>query len=132
MEKLPQVKITAWGLKHGDPPKHDVYRDVRHLNNPFYTADLKDLTGFDEAVRAFVAEDPEWEPTVRGLIQGVLDRMEKGKETRMVIACTGGRHRSVSVAWQVSTALANLLNGHADIVLDSPHAGKEKRAKRSS
>ena len=77
--------------------------------NPFYVKELKELTGLDESVREYVLKFPETQQYVEKLIN-LLDYSlpmykEEGKsELVIAIGCTGGKHRSVT--------LARLLNSH--------------------
>lgn len=97
------VTCMSFGFKYGVPPEADLVFDVRCLPNPFYIEELKHKTGLDEEVREYVLK---WEQT-KGLLQRVLDLIDyslplyigEGK-SQLVIAfgCTGGKHRSVTLA----------------------------------
>lgn len=97
------VTCMSFGFKYGVPPEADLVFDVRCLPNPFYIEELKHKTGLDEEVREYVLK---WEQT-KGLLGRILDLIDyslplyigEGK-SQLVIAfgCTGGKHRSVTLA----------------------------------
>ncbi|MBV8245184.1 MAG: RNase adapter RapZ [Candidatus Eremiobacteraeota bacterium] len=97
------VVIVAFGFKFGIPMDVDLLFDVRFLKNPNYVAELKPLTGADEAVGAFIETDDGFAPFMKRLYD-LLDFLmpryaAEGKSQLTVgIGCTGGRHRSVYVA----------------------------------
>ena len=77
--------------------------DMRFLRNPHWGKGLREKTGQNEAVAAYIAEDPAYE-TVLGQIENLLSTLlpryqEQGKSyVTVAFGCTGGRHRSVHVA----------------------------------
>ncbi len=103
------VTCLSFGFKYGIPLEADLVFDVRCLPNPYYVKELKELTGLDESVREYVLKFPETQMYVEKLIN-LLDYSvpmykEEGKsELVIAIGCTGGKHRSVT--------LARLLNSH--------------------
>ena len=97
------VVIKSFGFKHGIPIEADLVFDVRFLPNPYYIPELRDLTGLDEPVFDYVMG---MEATTK-FVEKLTDMMdfllpqyiEEGKRNLSVcIGCTGGHHRSVSVA----------------------------------
>lgn len=101
----PRMRVTfsSFGFKHGVPREADLMFDVRFLRNPHYVPELTALTGEDAAVAAYVAEDPGYAgfmDRLIGLLDFVLPRYESEGKRHLVVAigCTGGRHRSVTVA----------------------------------
>lgn len=97
------VNVMSFGYKFGIPIESDLVFDVRFLPNPFYVAELRELTGLDDAVGEFVFKSPETQEFVRmleELIKFLLPRyVDEGKLTLTIsIGCTGGRHRSVTIA----------------------------------
>src|SRR5215510_14660658 len=85
----------------------DLVFDVRFLKNPHYVAELKPLTGRDPPVAAYVASDPGYGPFMNGLkalIAPLLPRFDTEGKSYLTIAigCTGGRHRSVTVAEELA------------------------------
>lgn len=101
--KILNVTCMSFGFKYGVPTEADLIFDVRCLPNPFYIPELKHLTGLEESVREYVLK---WDST-QGLIQKIIDYIdfslplyrEEGK-SQLVVAfgCTGGKHRSVTLA----------------------------------
>jgi UPF0042 nucleotide-binding protein len=80
---------------------------VRFLKNPHYVPTLKTLTGQDPAVAAYVASDPGYRPFLDGLknlIGPLLPRFDAEGKSYLTIAigCTGGRHRSVTIAEELA------------------------------
>ena len=97
------ITLLSFGFKNGIPADADLVFDVRFLPNPFYLDELKTKTGLDKEVRDYVMQFEEskifldkLEDMVRFLIPHYID---EGKN-RLVIAigCTGGQHRSVTLA----------------------------------
>ena len=104
------VRIVAFGFKYGLPLDADLVFDVRFLSNPYYAESLRDLTGVDPPVAAFMRELPETAPFLErlfGLIDYVLPQYVREGKLRLTIGigCTGGRHRSVYVARRLARHL---------------------------
>ena len=97
------VMVVAFGFKFGIPLDLDLLFDARFLKNPYYVPELRDLTGADEAVGAFIEMDPAFKPFMDkmfDMIDFLMPRfIAEGKSKLTVgIGCTGGRHRSVYIA----------------------------------
>lgn len=115
-ETLPEGRLTvsvqSFSYKRGVPRGVDVMFDCRFLANPHWDAALRPLDGRDAAVTDYVAADPRFQP----FFQSVLDlllfvlpaHLEEGK-THLAIGfgCTGGQHRSVTLAEKMAEALAD-------------------------
>ncbi|MGN0193944.1 MAG: RNase adapter RapZ [Pseudoramibacter sp.] len=104
------VKVSSFGFKYGMPISADFVFDVRFLPNPYYKADLRQLTGQDEAVQQYVMKFPQsraYFDKVLDLIKTVIPHYEEVNKKYVEIAfgCTGGRHRSVTFACLLSQAL---------------------------
>ena len=121
--KLP-INVVAFGYKYGIPIDADLVLDVRFLPNPYYIEELKDLSGLDQPVYDFVMQQPDTAEYMRLLtafIDFQLPRFrEEGKPALTVaVGCTGGRHRSVSIARAVTEYLNKLgyaaYENHRDI-----------------
>jgi UPF0042 nucleotide-binding protein len=97
------LNVTTFGFKFGIPLDADMVFDVRFLPNPNYENDLRELTGRDAAVAAYMEAQPATGEFLRHLY-ALLDFLiplyvEEGKaRLTIAIGCTGGRHRSVYVA----------------------------------
>ncbi len=95
--------IASFSFKRGVPRDADMVFDVRFLRNPFYDDGLREMTGFDPPVAAFIEADPDEKHFFANLIQLItplLPRyLQEGKSyLTIAIGCTGGRHRSVFVS----------------------------------
>lgn len=97
------VSLESFGYRYGLPPAADLVFDVRFLPNPHYQPELRPLSGLDEDLREYVLNQPacrdfrgHLDPLLRFLIPQYRD---EGKSyLTIAIGCTGGRHRSVSLA----------------------------------
>ncbi len=97
------ISIVSFGFKYGIPSDCDLVFDVRFLPNPFYIPELKQKTGNDKEVYDYVMSSPE-----AGIFLDKLDDMvtflfpnyvREGKNQLVIgIGCTGGCHRSVTLA----------------------------------
>ena len=97
------LTFVSFGYKYGIPTDADLVFDVRFLPNPYYVEDLKPLTGNDESVAEFVMkskEAAEFMERLTGLIDFLIPNYRIEGKTGLVIAvgCTGGKHRSVTLA----------------------------------
>lgn len=105
------VSVESFSYKRGLPRGADLVFDCRFLVNPHWNVDLRDLTGRDPAVAAFVAADDKYPPFLAKILDFLLFLLpamqEEGKAHALVaFGCTGGKHRSVAVAEALGTALA--------------------------
>ena len=102
-----QLSVMSFGYKHGIPLDVDFVFDVRFLPNPHWIDELRTKTGLDDDVRSYVLES-ELASTFVTQVEGLLDLLlpafrEEGKSYLTVaVGCTGGRHRSVAVAEELS------------------------------
>lgn len=106
------VTILSFGFKHGIPADADLVFDVRFLPNPFYIEDLKYKTGNDSAVQDYVMSFPEAEIFIDKLSDMleflIPNYVKEGKYQLVVgIGCTGGKHRSVTLANRLYARLKN-------------------------
>ena len=97
------INILSFGFKHGLPSDVDLVFDVRFLPNPYYIEDLKEKSGNDKEVRDYVMACPESKIFLDKLIDMLLflipNYVKEGKNQLVIgIGCTGGRHRSVTLA----------------------------------
>ena len=104
------VQFISFGHKHGALHQVDLLFDVRHLPNPYFDKNLKELPGTDSRVIGFLDHEPEVAETIRrftDLLEYLLPLYKReGKSYLTVgIGCTGGRHRSVMVANRLCEAL---------------------------
>ena len=105
-----KTHIVSFGYKYGIPMDADLLMDVRFLPNPFYEPDLSPLTGMDAPVRDFVMGHEVsrvfYEKFFEMLVYLIPKYIQEGKSNLIVaIGCTGGRHRSVTLAEILHDAL---------------------------
>ena len=97
------LTFMSFGFKYGIPLESDLIIDVRCLPNPFYIAELKEHTGLEKCIQDYVLDCEETQEFVKRLIDW-LDYslplyLKEGKSELVVgIGCTGGKHRSVTIA----------------------------------
>ena len=97
------VNVISFGFKYGAPMEADLMFDVRFLPNPYYIEELRHQTGLDDAVYEYVFREGkaiEFLKKLTDMLMILLPEYEKeGKYSLTVaIGCTGGQHRSVSIA----------------------------------
>lgn len=121
-----QVIVYSFGFKHGAPTDADIVIDVRFLPNPFYEPELRNLTGRDQAVHDYVMSQPETADFMRNwknLLSCIMPGYEKeGKQQLAIgVGCTGGQHRSVTLANETGKYLKslgyNVFVSHRDLAL---------------
>jgi UPF0042 nucleotide-binding protein len=116
------VNILSFGFKHGYPYDADMVFDVRFLQNPYFVEDLKEMNGLDEEIIQFVMSKEDTKEYIRKLtdfLEFLIPRYEKEGRSYLTIAigCTGGKHRSVVVARELSEHFKHLspVTIHRDI-----------------
>ena len=97
------LHIISFGFKYGLPPDADIVMDVRFLPNPYFIKDLKELTGLELPVQAFVLgreETKEFLSRFFPLLDYLIPNYQKEGKTHLTVAigCSGGHHRSVVIA----------------------------------
>src|SRR5690606_27474093 len=97
------VNVTSFGFKHGIPIDADLVFDVRFLPNPYYIEELNPLSGLDKPVSDYVLQWNETQTLIEkltDLLQFMIPRYKNEGKAQLVIAfgCTGGQHRSVTLA----------------------------------
>jgi UPF0042 nucleotide-binding protein len=107
------VTLLSFGFKHGVPVDADLVFDVRFLPNPHFVPDLKPLTGRDPAVVRFMTRHEatgQFTEKLTDMLRFLVPHYVGEGKSYLIIAigCTGGRHRSVMLAEQLRTALADL------------------------
>lgn len=118
------ITVLSFGFKYGIPADADLVFDVRFLHNPFYIDELKHKTGNDREVFDYVMKAPaalEFLDKLEELLKFLIPNyIVEGKNQLVVaIGCTGGRHRSVTLARGIMDRLSGLEYGikmeHRDI-----------------
>ena len=105
-----QIQIVSFGHKHGSPRDVDLLFDVRHLPNPYFDKQLRDLPGTDPKVVKFLEAQDEVLETIRrftDLLTYLLPLYKREGKSYLTIGigCTGGRHRSVMTTNEIAKNL---------------------------
>ena len=106
------VTVMSFGFKYGIPVDADLVFDVRFLPNPFYLEELKQKTGNDKEVQEYVMGFEEagvFLEKLGDMMQFLIPNYIKEGKNRLVVAvgCTGGKHRSVTLANFLYSAMKN-------------------------
>lgn len=109
------IEVMSFGFKHGIPNDADMVFDVRFLPNPYYVEDLKEHTGVEDKVKNFVMQFDDTHTFLNKTIDMleflIPNYIKEGKSQLVVgIGCTGGKHRSVAIAEEITKRLNE--NGH--------------------
>ena len=122
------VTVLSFGFKYGIPADSDLVFDVRFLPNPYYIPELKPQTGNDQPVYDYVMQAPqavEFLEKLEDMLTFLIPNyIIEGKNQLVVsIGCTGGKHRSVTLANAITKQLKKLSYGvkveHRDIEKDA-------------
>lgn len=113
----PQMRtaVVSFGYKHGVPREADLVFDCRFLPNPHWVPELRPYTGLHPGVREWVLGQPAtgaFLEQLMPLLESLLPsyRTEGKSYLTIALGCTGGRHRSVAIAEEVTRRLA--ADGH--------------------
>jgi RNase adapter protein RapZ len=106
----PSLSVMSFGYRHGVPPQADLVFDVRFLPNPYFMPELKGLTGKNPSVAAYVLEREETQQflgMVVDMCRFLFPRYQKEGKAYLTVAlgCTGGKHRSVAIAAELTRRL---------------------------
>ncbi len=104
------ISVQSFGYKNGIPLDADIVFDMRFIPNPYYLASMKKLTGNSEKVSRYVLKFQETQVFLRmvyDMINHLIPYYTKEGKSHLVVAfgCTGGQHRSVAVANEVTKRL---------------------------
>lgn len=122
------ITILSFGFKYGIPMDSDLVFDVRFLPNPYYDEDLKHQTGNDKPVRDYVMGSSQADEFLNKLYDMLAflipNYILEGKNQLVIsIGCTGGKHRSVTLANELYGRMGSLKYGlkveHRDIEKDA-------------
>ena len=121
--------ILSFGYKYGIPSDADLVFDVRFLPNPYYVEGLRAKTGNDSEIQEYVLQFDEahtFLDKLEDMIQFLIPNYIAEGKSQLVIAvgCTGGKHRSVTLANELYKRLSNtkdygLRIEHRDITKDA-------------
>ena len=97
------IHIMSFGFKYGVPANANLVFDVRFLPNPYFHPELRPLNGRDSKIQDYVlhhAETEEFNRHLTSLLDFIIPQYRKEGKSYLVIAigCTGGHHRSVTIA----------------------------------
>lgn len=125
------ITILSFGFKYGIPEDADLVFDVRFLPNPYYEEELRPLTGEEGQVRNYVMRGglgDQFLSRLYDMIDFLLPNYINEGKNQLVIAvgCTGGKHRSVTMA----KALYSHLSGHGEYGVKLEHRDIDKDNKR--
>ena len=125
------VLIESFGFKYGIPTDADFVFDLRSLPNPYWTLELRGLTGFDEEVREFLDAQEKFTAMfddVREFLGRWIPHYENANRGYLTVAigCTGGQHRSVYMTEKLAAELRN----HHDAVLTRHNSLPEQRLRQ--
>ena len=121
------IKVCSFGFKYGIPMDSDLVFDVRFLPNPYYIQELKEFTGNDIPVSEYVMKFEEsrmFLDKLTDMLEFLIPKYIKEGKNQLVISigCTGGKHRSVTLANELYKRLKNshsVIISHNDIEKDS-------------
>ena len=107
------VQILSFGFKYGYPAEADLMLDMRCLPNPYYVEELRQQTGMDKPVQDYVMSNPDavkYLEHIKALLAHTIPLYRKEGRTQLVVAigCTGGKHRSVTMANKLAAELEQL------------------------
>ncbi|MGE0108498.1 MAG: RNase adapter RapZ [Bdellovibrionales bacterium] len=105
------IFITSFSYQRGLPREADLVFDVRFLRNPHWDLSLRPLTGQDPKIATFIKKDESYQlfmDNLEALILPLLSRYQQEGKSYLTIAigCSGGRHRSVMIAEEITNILA--------------------------
>ena len=129
--KSMMVTILSFGFKYGIPADSDIVMDVRFLPNPYYDVELRPKTGNDPEIQEFVMNCPEageFVDKLEDMVEFLIPHyISEGKNQLVIsIGCTGGKHRSVTLA----NELFKRLDGDREYGLKIEHRDITKDALR--
>jgi RNase adapter protein RapZ len=109
------IHLLSFGFRHGLPPEADFVFDVRYVPNPYFIQELRDGTGLDAEVSAYVLSQPSADMILDHIDKLALDVLphaqKEGKYSlTLAVGCTGGRHRSVAIVEALAARLMTQSN----------------------
>lgn len=122
------VTVMSFGFKHGIPADADLVFDVRFLPNPYYIDELRPKSGNDREVREYVMNNDkarEFLAKLTDMIEFLIPNYVQEGKTQLVIGigCTGGKHRSVTLANELYETLQK--NDNYGIRIEHRDIGKD-------
>lgn len=122
------ISVLSFGFKYGIPADSDLVFDVRFLPNPYYIEELRPQSGNDQEVRDYVMKNrkaKEFLYKMTDLVEFLIPNYVQEGKTQLVIAigCTGGKHRSVTLANELFEMLSR--NENYGIRIEHRDIGKD-------
>ena len=122
------ISVLSFGFKYGIPPDADLVFDVRFLPNPYYIEELRPHSGNDKQVRDYVMDNKKAEiflEKMTDLVEFLIPNYVQEGKTQLVvgIGCTGGKHRSVTLANELFEILSK--NENYGIRIEHRDIGKD-------
>ncbi|TDC63823.1 RNase adapter RapZ [Micromonospora sp. KC207] len=116
-----RITVLSFGFKYGLPPDADFVLDARFLPNPYWVPELREHTGREEAVSAYVLGQEGADAfvgTYAGLVNATTVGFEREGKRYLTVAvgCTGGKHRSVAIAEELAARLR-----HSGLAANAQH-----------
>lgn len=110
-----EIEIMSFGFKYGIPEEANLVFDVRFLQNPFYVEELKNCTGNDLLVQEYVMKSGEGDmflDKLVDLLEFLVPEYIQSEKNKLIVAigCTGGHHRSVTIANRLKNRLEGKVN----------------------
>ena len=104
------IVLQSFAYKQGVPQDADFIFDARTLPNPYWQAELKELTGMDESVRLWLGDDEQvikMSQDIENFMRTWLTAFQEAQRSYVTICigCTGGKHRSVYLAERLAESL---------------------------
>ncbi|KGN03348.1 glmZ(sRNA)-inactivating NTPase [Clostridium novyi A str. 4570] len=128
------IDVLSFGFKYGIPVDADLVFDVRFLPNPYYIPELKQFSGDDKEIQDYVLgfkETKEFIAKLDDMLEFLIPNYIKEGKIQLVVAigCTGGRHRSVTIANAIYDRLKEkghkVSKEHRDINEDIKKGGRK-------
>ena len=109
-DRAMQISVSSFGFKHGVPRDADIQLDCRFLPNPYWVEELRDKDGLNREVQEFVLKQENVENFITdlfSLLNYLIPAYENEGKSYLSVAfgCTGGKHRSVAIAEELSQML---------------------------
>ena len=127
------ITVMSFGFKYGIPQDADLVFDVRFLPNPYYEDELRPLTGMEESVFNYVMDNETariFANKLEDMVEFLIPKYAQEGKTSLVIAvgCTGGKHRSVTIARELYSRIAR--NGEYGFRLEHRDVDKDRLLKK--
>jgi RNase adapter protein RapZ len=125
-----RLNIVSFGYKYGMPVDADLVVDCRFLPNPYWIPELAPMTGLDAPVRDYVLSRPGAQEFLTAYLEA-LRLMLEGDEREgklfvtLAVGCTGGKHRSVTIAEYLAKRLADAGEYASDVQVTHRDLGRE-------